>query len=72
MRGVLIDTSVWVSHFRVRNESLVALIENDRALTHPMVVASSTSYCSLLQLSVHTLNFGLWINGWSYFVGDLV
>ena len=39
MRGVLIDTSVWVSHFRVRNEALVDLIENDRALTHPMVLA---------------------------------
>ena len=39
MRGVLIDTSVWVSHFRARNEGLIALIENDRALTHPMVVA---------------------------------
>jgi predicted nucleic acid-binding protein len=39
VRGVLIDTSVWVSHFRVRNEGLVDLIENDRALTHPMVVA---------------------------------
>jgi predicted nucleic acid-binding protein len=37
--GVLIDTSVWVSHFRVRNEALVDLIENDRALTHPMVLA---------------------------------
>jgi predicted nucleic acid-binding protein len=48
MRGVLIDTSVWVSHFRVRNESLVALIENDRALTHPMVVAELT--CGSLTL----------------------
>ncbi|MCX7263685.1 MAG: hypothetical protein NTX67_13215 [Burkholderiales bacterium] len=25
MRGVLIDTSVWVSHFRVRNERLHGL-----------------------------------------------
>jgi predicted nucleic acid-binding protein len=41
VRGVLIDTSVWVSHFRVRNEALVDLIENDRALTHPMVLAST-------------------------------
>ena len=55
MRGVLIDTSVWVSHFRVRNESLVALIENDRALTHPMVVAELT--CGSLTLpSIQTLS----------------
>lgn len=37
--NVLIDTSVWVDHFRKRNEALVELIEMDRALTHPMVVA---------------------------------
>ncbi len=39
MRGVLVDTSIWVHHFRSRNEGLVALIESDLALTHPMVVA---------------------------------
>lgn len=36
--SVLIDTSVWVDHFRHRNESLVALLLRDEALTHPMVV----------------------------------
>ncbi|MGG1945563.1 PIN domain-containing protein [Trinickia sp. NRRL B-1857] len=36
--SVLIDTSVWVSHFRDRNEALVDLIALDLALTHPMVV----------------------------------
>jgi hypothetical protein len=37
---------------RVRNESLVALIENDRALTHPMVLASTviSPYVDLLQI----------------------
>jgi len=36
--SVLIDTSVWVDHFRRGNDGLVALIEQDRALTHPMVI----------------------------------
>lgn len=37
--SVLIDTSVWVDHFRNRNNALVGLIEMDLALTHPMVLA---------------------------------
>jgi predicted nucleic acid-binding protein len=36
--GVLVDTSVWVDHFRRRNESLVDLLALDLALTHPMIV----------------------------------
>lgn len=36
--GVLVDTSVWVDHFRRRNEALVDLLSLDLALTHPMVV----------------------------------
>ena len=36
--SVLIDTSVWVDHFRRRNDALVALITLDMAMTHPMVV----------------------------------
>lgn len=38
MKGVLIDTSVWVDHFRQRNEVLVDLLGLDLALTHPMVL----------------------------------
>ncbi|MDE2595218.1 MAG: VapC toxin family PIN domain ribonuclease [Burkholderiales bacterium] len=38
MSGVLIDTSVWVAHFRQRNASLVALLATDQALMHPMVL----------------------------------
>jgi predicted nucleic acid-binding protein len=38
MTSVLIDTSVWVDHFRRRNDALVELIVSDRALTHPMVI----------------------------------
>jgi len=36
--SVLVDTSVWVDHFRRRNATLVELIRSDMALTHPMVV----------------------------------
>lgn len=38
MKGVLIDTSVWVDHFRQHNAGLVALLGLDLALTHPMVL----------------------------------
>lgn len=36
--SVLVDASVWVDHFRRRNEALVELLERDSALTHPMVL----------------------------------
>ncbi len=36
--GVLIDTSVWVAHFRQRNAALMALLAADQALMHPMVL----------------------------------
>ncbi|MDR3095899.1 MAG: PIN domain-containing protein [Paraburkholderia sp.] len=36
--NVLIDTSVWVDHFRRRNERLVQLITTDQALTHSLVL----------------------------------
>lgn len=35
--SVLIDTSVWVNHFKQRNDVLVDLLERDKALAHPMV-----------------------------------
>ncbi|QBE65638.1 type II toxin-antitoxin system VapC family toxin [Pseudoduganella lutea] len=38
MSSVLVDTSVWVDHFRYRNEILVGLLAQDNALTHPMVI----------------------------------
>lgn len=38
MTGVLVDTCVWVDHFRRRNEALVALLERDLVLMHPMVL----------------------------------
>lgn len=35
--NVLVDTSVWVAHFRNRNEHLVQLLLDKRVLIHPMV-----------------------------------
>jgi predicted nucleic acid-binding protein len=36
--SVLVDTSVWVGHFRRRDEALLALLLRDDVLTHPLVV----------------------------------
>ncbi|MGF6871189.1 type II toxin-antitoxin system VapC family toxin [Paraburkholderia tuberum] len=36
--SVLIDTSVWVDHFRRANMRLAQLITSDQALTHPVVL----------------------------------
>lgn len=36
--NVLVDSSVWVGHFKLRNEHLVALLESDRVMCHPYVV----------------------------------
>ena len=36
--NVLIDTSVWIDHFRRKNDALVDLIARDLAAIHPMVV----------------------------------
>ena len=38
MSGVLIDTSVWVDHFRSHNAQLIQLLHQDMAVTHPMVL----------------------------------
>lgn len=38
MMGVLVDTSVWVDHFRQRNDTLVDLLERDQVMVHPLVV----------------------------------
>jgi predicted nucleic acid-binding protein len=37
--NVLVDTSVWVDHFRLSNRSLISLFVQDRVLMHPMVLA---------------------------------
>lgn len=37
--SVLVDSSVWVGHFKHRNEHLVTLLENGMVVCHPYVVA---------------------------------
>ena len=36
---VIVDTSVWIEHFKEKNESLISLIEDDEILIHPFVIA---------------------------------
>jgi predicted nucleic acid-binding protein len=38
MKGILVDTSVWVDHFRNRSEDLVGLLTLDLVLSHPLIV----------------------------------
>lgn len=38
MTAVLVDTSVWIDHFKHRNEVLQTLLTLDQVLTHPMVI----------------------------------
>ncbi|MCX7900600.1 MAG: type II toxin-antitoxin system VapC family toxin [Methylocystis sp.] len=35
---MLVDTSVWIDHFRRRDAALVELLENGRVLSHPFVI----------------------------------
>jgi predicted nucleic acid-binding protein len=34
---VLVDTSVWIDHFRQKDEHLINILEDNRVLTHPMI-----------------------------------
>ena len=38
MKGVLVDTSVWVDHFRNCNDTLIQLLSFDLVMVHPMVL----------------------------------
>lgn len=38
MTGILVDTSVWINHFKHGNESLVHLLKQDLVLTHPLII----------------------------------
>jgi predicted nucleic acid-binding protein len=35
---ILVDTSVWIDHFRRSEPGLVALLQGDEVLTHPFVI----------------------------------
>ncbi len=51
---VLVDTSVWVDHFRRRNLQLVNLMSRDLALIHPMVLLELA--CGTPPLRTQTLS----------------
>ena len=38
MTGVLVDTSVWIDHFKNGNDTLARLLNRDLVLIHPMVI----------------------------------
>lgn len=38
MRSVLVDTSVWVAHFRQHNDQLAQLLVCDQVMGHPLIV----------------------------------
>jgi predicted nucleic acid-binding protein len=38
MKRVVVDTSVWVDHFRHPNAALITLLGLDIVLTHPMII----------------------------------
>ena len=54
MSSVLIDTSVWVDHFRQRNDALTDLLEWDLTLMHPMVLGELA--CGTPPARVQTLS----------------
>jgi len=35
---ILVDTSIWIDHFRAADPQLVALLTNNEVLTHPCVI----------------------------------
>nr|MBF0682045.1 PIN domain-containing protein [Pseudomonas sp.] len=39
MTMILVDTSVWIDHFRSGNPSLAELLELDSVLVHPLIIA---------------------------------
>lgn len=53
MNGVLVDTSVWVNHFRQRNEGLIYLLARDLVMTHPMIMGEIA--CGIPPQRVQTL-----------------
>jgi predicted nucleic acid-binding protein len=37
VKDVLVDTSVWVDHFRQGNKALLGLLERDLVMAHPLI-----------------------------------
>ena len=38
MKGVLVDTSVWVDHFRHGNDALIHCLDLDLVMVHPLII----------------------------------
>lgn len=38
MSGILVDTSVWVDHFRHGNDALIQFLDRDLVLIHPQII----------------------------------
>lgn len=38
MKGVLVDTSVWLAHFRQHNDVLANLLDLDLVMVHPLIL----------------------------------
>ncbi len=53
MNGVLVDTSVWVEHFRQRNDLLAGLLQSDLVLIHPLILGEIA--CGTPPNRAHTL-----------------
>jgi predicted nucleic acid-binding protein len=53
MKRVLVDTSVWVHHFRENNQALISLLVLDLVLIHPMVLGELA--CGTPPDRTHTL-----------------
>lgn len=34
----LVDTSVWISHFKKADDKLIALLKNDEVVVHPFII----------------------------------
>ncbi|MGD9418077.1 MAG: type II toxin-antitoxin system VapC family toxin [Verrucomicrobiota bacterium JB025] len=45
MKQVLVDTNVWVKHFRDSNDRLERIVEAGEVLTHPIVVGELSMGC---------------------------
>ena len=54
MKTVLVDTSVWVDHFRLGNDALVELLELDLVMAHPLIVGEIA--CGTLPRRIQTLS----------------
>ena len=50
---ILVDSSIWVDHFRRRNASLIELLDTDQVLCHPFVIGELA--CGTLRARTSTL-----------------